>query len=103
MKYKKFKELLESYQKILDGASKMLQFGVMSISEGDNSIMLEIEKVFDIAIQNAYNKKGRDWIDWFVYESNFGRNDVDAYDNGKPICYDIKSLHQYIKKYENNN
>ena len=103
MKYKKFKALLESYQKILDGASAMLQFGVMCIAEGDNSIMLDIEKMFDITIQNAYNEKGCEWIDWFVYESNFGRNDLDASDNGKPICYDIKSLHQYVKQYENNN
>jgi hypothetical protein len=53
-----------------------------------------------LAFESHYDDKGIDWINWFIYESNYGKNGLTANDNGLPICYDLKSLHEYIEQYK---
>ena len=57
------------------------------------------EKFFDIIIEQNYNEFGIDWINWFIYENDFGRNKYDAFDEGKSICQDVNELYSYIEQY----
>ena len=50
----------------------------------------------------VFTEEGIDWINWYLYErpSLSGGKDLEAFDKeGKPICYDIPSLYDTIKKY----
>jgi hypothetical protein len=53
-----------------------------------------------------FNEDGKDWIEWFMYEKDFGkREDLKAWDEDKnEIAYDIKSLYDLlINEYHNKN
>jgi hypothetical protein len=99
MQQKEFKNLLEKYKALSDKLSELHDLG-FDFYEGKFELMSDIEKMFDITIESHYNEKGTDWINWFIYENDYGEKDMEAKDeNDNPICYDIKSLHEYIEKY----
>jgi hypothetical protein len=55
--------------------------------------------VIDLLFRELYNEDGCEWINWYCYERDFGRKYRDANDeDNNPICYDIKSLWEYIEK-----
>jgi len=38
-----------------------------------------------------------DWWSWFCYENDFGQKGLEAWDaDKKPICYDLKSLWEFL-------
>jgi len=50
-------------------------------------------------IKEIYGEEGYDWFGWFCYETDFGNKEVGAWDeNNNPICYDVKSLWEYMEK-----
>ena len=50
-------------------------------------------------IKEIYGEEGYDWFSWFCYERDFGSKEIGAWDkNGEPICYDVKSLWEYMEK-----
>ena len=50
-------------------------------------------------IKEIYGEEGYDWFGWFCYETDFGNKEVGAWDENKnPICYDVKSLWEYLEK-----
>lgn len=55
--------------------------------------------IIDELFKSIYGKEGHEWIDWFCYENNFGEKGKNAWDENKnPICYDYKSLWEYLEK-----
>ena len=76
--------------------------------------------IIETLIIEIYGDQGFDWFNWFCYESEFGKKDwskksliqgagsvikklkkdkYGAHDGkGNKICYDIKSLYQYLEK-----
>ena len=94
-----FQNLLEKYKTLSDKISELHDIG-FDFYEGKYPLMSDVEKLFDIMILSQYNEKGVDWINWFIYETDYGQKDMEGRDeNNKPICYDVKSLHEYIEKY----
>jgi hypothetical protein len=54
-------------------------------------------------IREIYGDEGLDWWSWFCYENDFGRGTLEAWDeNETPICYDLKSLWEYLEKIKRN-
>ena len=98
MQQKEFKKLLKKYKTCSDKLSQLHDLG-FDLYEGKFQLMSDIEKLFDITIASHYNEEGVEWINWFIYENDYGKRKLEAKDNDKPICYDIESLHEYIEKY----
>jgi hypothetical protein len=72
-------------------------------------------------MSSHYNKEGIGWIEWFIYENNYGDkvwNDIPVYgknedgetiivdkednygahdEDGNPICYSIPTLWHYVE------
>lgn len=65
------------------------------------------ESVIRELITEIYSLEGYDWFSWFCYEVDFGRKvskkKPRAWDKDeKPICYDVKSLWNYLEsEYKN--
>jgi hypothetical protein len=60
------------------------------------------ECVITTLFTEIYGLEGYDWFSWFCYELDFGdkvsKKKPRAWDaNGKPICYDVKSLWNYLE------
>ena len=50
-------------------------------------------------LKEIYGEEGVDWFNWYCYENNFGTGGLGAWDENKnPICYDHKSLWEYLEK-----
>jgi hypothetical protein len=98
MELKEFQNLLEKYKAFSDKLSELYNLG-FDFYEGKFELMSDVEKMFDITIDSHYAKEGVDWIDWFIYENDYGKRKLEAKDGDELICYDVKSLHEYIEKY----
>ena len=76
-----------------------------------------------LSLESHYSKEGIDWVEWFIFESDYGDKDwstlplytqeedgtmtkvletsnrCGAHDEeGNPICYSYKSLYKYLLK-----
>ncbi len=98
MQQKEFKKLIKNYKSLSNKLSKLHNLG-FDFYEGKFELMSDIEKLFDITIESHYNEEGVEWINWFIYENDYGKRNLEAKNGDELICYDIKSLHEYIEKY----
>jgi len=94
MDYEKFKTVIENLEKIRERSHSIYQLGVNLIDFEElyqNTITMLLDSVFD--------KEGKDWIDWYLYERIGFTNKVNlATDkHGIEICYDIPSLWEEVK------
>lgn len=99
MQLDELENLLKKYKAVSDNLSELHDIG-FDFYEGKFPLMSDMEFIFDLTILSHYNKKGAEWVNWFVYETNYGQKDMEAKDeNDNPICYDVKSLYEYIEKH----
>jgi hypothetical protein len=101
MKYEDFEKIILNLQKTHDLANVLYSYGidVTEITDGLHTVIEDLLKVI-------FGKEGSGWIDWFIYEKDFGRReDMKAWDeNENEIAYDIKSLYDLlINEYHNKN
>jgi hypothetical protein len=90
---------LKKYKAVSDNLSELRDLG-FDFYEGKFPIMYDMEFIFNLTILSHYTQEGADWVSWFVYETNYGQKDMKGRDENKnPICYDVKSLHEYIEQH----
>ena len=122
MDYQDFKKIIETYKNGMDMISELYDLG-FDLIEGRFKLSEIIDKQFHNALELVYDENGIDWINWFIFESDYGTKDYSkiptyttndkgiklldesksdgygAHDvNGNPICYSIESLWEYIEK-----
>ena len=100
MEYEKFEKIILNLQKISDQADILYNNGI-DITEVTDNLHIIINDLLGI----IFTDDGKDWIDWFMYEKEFGkREDLKAWDGNDEIAYDIKSLYDLlINEYYNKN
>lgn len=99
MKRKEFKLLLKDYEMFQHNVTRMNNFGV-DLTEGLHPTATYAEKFFDIILNQNWNAFGVDWINWFVYENDFGAEKMEAWDDKKLICQTVDELYDYCKQYK---
>ena len=120
MEYKNFLEILLTYQKFQRQASELSDIG-FDFFEGKYDLCHTVETMFQSALNAIFTEEGVDWIEWFIYENEWGTKDWSEYksfedsgqlanpknmygafdENGEPICYSLESLWDYVKQYLN--
>ena len=94
MNYKNFKSIIENLEKIRERSHSIYILGIdlTNYEEFYHSIIT-------IFLDSLFNKEGKDWIDWYLYERVGFTNKVNLATNkdGKEICYDIPSLWEEVK------
>ena len=92
MTYSEFSCIIETLQKQSD------LVGELYIKKVD---LLEFADPYDVIIRilltDIYTAEGYEWFSWFCYENDFGTGRLDANDENGPICYDIKSLWEFLE------
>ena len=94
MNYKNFKSIIENLEKIRERSHSIYILGI------DLTNYEEFyHNIITIFLDSIFNKEGKDWIDWYLYERVGFTNKVKlATDkDGKEICYDIPSLWEEVK------
>lgn len=107
MTYSNFLRTMLTYQKIDRDLSELADM-VIDFFEGKYRLSELTYSLFQSAFESHYTKEGIEWIDWFIYEANWGlqdfnkgsdkakwgANDVD----GNPIAYSFESLWELLEK-----
>lgn len=125
MKYADFLKVLLYYKKYSENISELHDIGI-DFYEGKYKLSSIVETIVDTTFASHYTKEGIDWINWFIYEADWGTKDFStqpcvgldengnvtiiepagevrwgAHDeNGKPICHSYESLWEYIEQFK---
>ena len=93
MEYEKFEKIILSLQKSSDKVNLLYRNGI-DITE----VLDPLHSIIEDLLGLIFNDNGQDWIEWFIYEKEFGRReDMKAWDEKQnEIVYDIKSLYQLL-------
>lgn len=84
-----FENLINTLTKDLHKSRELYKLGV----DIDNDEML---KVVEMLVTEVFGNEKHEMISWFVYENDGGKGNLKATKDGEPICYDIKSLYEYV-------
>lgn len=100
MKKEEIKRFLIEYDKYLSDCSELHDIGI-DLFEGKYPVFEFGSICFDLIVNENYSPYGVDWINWFVYETNLGRKQMDAFDETQNlICQTLDELLEYIEKYK---
>ena len=94
MKQEVFTDIIKRIREQSDKQNALYKLDVDLINYSDN-----YTSVIDILLKVYYGEDGADWIDWYLYERDEnGALDQAHTNDGKPICYDIKSLWEEVEQ-----
>jgi hypothetical protein len=99
MKYEAFEKIINSFQEQESklGVARNLGLDLFDFIEPYHSMCVTL-------IEEIYGPIGAEWFCWFCYENDFGTKGHGAWDENKnPICYDIKSLWNYLETEKSKN
>lgn len=95
-----FINLINEYSIVLTNIHKYYEFGI-DLYDSKHPISPSIEKMINLIFDSIYTEEAFGWIDWFIYDNNFGTKKLEASDsNGKLICQTAGDLYDYIEKYK---
>ena len=95
MKLTVFKKVIELLKDNDDKSVKLLNAGIDCTNFNN-----ELHSVISHLFGSIYGKNGKDWIDWWCFEKEWGtREDFTATDeNGNKICESVEDLWEYVEK-----
>jgi hypothetical protein len=99
MNKEQFIEILNTIKLLEEQQHEYHRFGI-DLVEGPVPIVETSYKIIDLFFKSHYNEFGIDWINWFMYENDFGDNNLEATDEGKLICQTAEDLYDYIEQYK---
>jgi len=89
MTYEKFISLITTYQKFEQDLEKLAGIG-FDFYEGKFPLVSYASKMLEEAMLSHYNDFGWDWISWFIWENDYGKKKLEAWDaDGKPIAQNV--------------
>lgn len=94
MTLENFQKIIDTLQKESDTIGELYQKKVDLIEFVD-----PYHSVISLLLKEIYGEEGNDWFSWFCHENDFGRGNLEAWDeNGDPFCKDVKSLWEYLEE-----
>ena len=94
MKLEVFTEILNKLRKQSDKEHALYALNVDLINFSD-----DYSTVIDMLLEVYYGKEGAEWIGWYMWERDpAGTIDQATTSDGKPICYDVKSLWEEVEQ-----
>lgn len=98
MEYKQFLDLLMHHRRYSRTISDAYNVGI-DLVEGKFSTTENIDNMLKIAIISHYGKEGWKWVQWFIYDNEYGQKGLEATSDGEPICFSHESLYVYLEKH----
>jgi len=95
-----FKAFLSQYEQFYTNCDKLYHIGIRLVSgESEYPIQDYCDKMFDIVVASTYNDFGVEWINWFVFDCDFGKKIKGAWDGYNLICQTLDELLDYVEQY----
>lgn len=92
MKIEVFKEFLNRMREQSDKIDKAHSANIDLINFTD-----DYSAAISILLSAYYGAEGKEWVDWYLYESDRIKGSATDKD-GNPICYDDESLWELVEK-----
>jgi hypothetical protein len=97
MTYENFSSVIQTLESESEKIRRLHREGISLID-----FMDPYYKVITLLLKEIYTPDGVEWFEWYCYDNDFGRKDLQAWDErGNKICYDIKSLWEHIEELKN--
>lgn len=94
MKIETLKQIVEKLEKISKRGQELYKSDVDLINYDD-----DFYTVIDLLLKEVFSVEAHDWFDWYCYENNFGKGDLEAFNkNGNRICRNIEELFELINE-----
>jgi hypothetical protein len=93
MQYATFQQVIANLQKRHSKVLTAAKIG-LNLGEFDDELYAAINNL----LMAIYGNDGKDWIEWFLYENHPSGGPLARDADGKPICYDVKSLWEYLER-----
>lgn len=94
-----FKEIINEIEELNLYYDEYYRFG-LDLFRGNCPVAELHSKLISLFLRSIYTEEGLDWIEWFMYENDYGKSELEAFDEEVLICQDIDSLYEYVKQYE---
>jgi hypothetical protein len=99
MDYTSFFNIVENYKQGSEMLSELHDIG-FDFFEGKYQLSDILYKQLEYSIKAVYTEEGFDWVSWYIFERNFGLDDLEAFDeNNDRICNTLEEIFLYITKY----
>lgn len=102
MTFEQFLTVMVNHKLYVEIVSEAQDVGI-DLLQGKFSTTKNVEDILEASITSHYGKEGWEWVQWFIWDSDYGKKDLKATHDGVPICYSFESLYEYLQKYHTNN
>lgn len=76
------------------------KFGI-DLHENKYSVVTPLFQTIDLLFSAIYTEIGVDWINWFMYEKDFGKDEnMKAYKANVEICRNVEELYDLVNQYK---
>jgi len=98
MTFENFFNIIDCYKRGSEMISELHDFG-FDLMEGRYQLSDILYQQLQNSIRFVYGDEGLDWVEWFIFENNYGENKMSATDeDGKLICQTHEELFQFLEK-----
>jgi len=74
MEHLHFLTLILGYKKFSEDISSLYDLG-FDLMEGKYNLTHPVELILKVSIESHYGEGGWGWVEWFIYESDYGQKD----------------------------
>jgi hypothetical protein len=100
MSYEYFLKILLTYKKFHEDLRDLYGDG-FDFYDGKYRLSEQMDNFLEIFLNVQYTPEGSDWINWFIFENDYGQRGLDAKDeHGELICHSFESTWEYVKQFE---
>ena len=98
MQYTQFEKIMLTYKQALSDMHELHEIG-LDLSEGKYDIMGHFYVLFNETMGIEYDSHGVDWIDWYIFETDWQKDKrYEAYNEKKElIAQDLKGLWELLE------
>ena len=98
MQYTQFEKIMLTYKQALADMSALYEIG-LDLAEGKYDIMGHFYVLFGETMAIEYNSQGVDWIDWYIFETDWQQKEnYEAYnERNEKIAQDLKGLWELLE------
>ena len=97
MTFENFYNIIDCYKRGSDMISDLHDIGI-DLMEGKFQVSGILYEQLQNSIRFIYGDDGLDWVEWFIFENDYGNNGLKAYDGDKLICQSYEELFSYLEK-----
>jgi hypothetical protein len=99
LSYENFLKILLTFKKFNEDLSSLYKDG-FDFFEGKYQLSEHMGNILEIFLKTHYSPEGVEWINWFIFENDYGQRGLDATDNGEKVCHSFESTWEYVKQFE---